>query len=108
IGVKLFLHALHENELGFINGGEPVGVPTVSTPLSLIVILSVLIVTVIASLASPKGRAVALAADPEAAKDGDDGGHAGPGGGSDHTGTDDSGQQHSEAAPGDADAGDRR
>ena len=24
IGVKLFLHALHENELPFINGGEPI------------------------------------------------------------------------------------
>ena len=59
IGVKLILHALHENELGFINGGEAVGVPTVSTPVSLIVILGILIVTVVASLASPKGRAVA-------------------------------------------------
>ena len=59
IGAKLILHALHENELGFINGGEAVGVPTVSTPVSLIVILGILIVTVIASLASPKGRAIA-------------------------------------------------
>src|ERR1700757_2834242 len=27
IGVKLILHALHENRVPFINGGEPVGVP---------------------------------------------------------------------------------
>ena len=23
IGVKLILHAMHENELGFVNGGQP-------------------------------------------------------------------------------------
>ena len=35
IGVKLVLHALHENELPFINGGEPVDVPDISSLLSL-------------------------------------------------------------------------
>jgi tellurite resistance protein TerC len=57
IGVKLILHALHENNVLFINGGEPVDVVEIGTGLSLIVIVGVLLVTVIASLASPKGRA---------------------------------------------------
>lgn len=57
IGVKLILHALHENEFGFINGGEPVPVVEVSTGLSLGVILGVLTVTVVASLLSPAGKA---------------------------------------------------
>ncbi|MDA0632199.1 TerC family protein [Nonomuraea sp. MCN248] len=57
IGVKLILHALHENNVPFINDGEPVPVVEVSTGLSLIVIVTALLVTVIASLASTKGRA---------------------------------------------------
>lgn len=57
IGVKLVLHALHENNLPFINGGEPVPVVEISTGLSLTVILGVLVVTVIASMVSPKGMA---------------------------------------------------
>ncbi|WP_114560538.1 TerC family protein [Desertihabitans aurantiacus] len=56
IGVKLVLHALHENNVPFINGGEPVDVFEVSTGLSLAVILGVLLVTVVASLLSPRGR----------------------------------------------------
>ena len=56
IGVKLVLHALHENNVPFINDGEPVPVVEISTGLSLTVILGVLVVTVIASLVSPKGR----------------------------------------------------
>ncbi|GAA4523835.1 TerC/Alx family metal homeostasis membrane protein [Brachybacterium paraconglomeratum] len=60
IGVKLVIHALHENDLPFINGGEPVlGVPEITTGLSLTVIIGVLTVTVLASLLSPKGRAQA-------------------------------------------------
>ncbi|HJG92010.1 MAG TPA: TerC family protein [Brachybacterium massiliense] len=60
IGVKLVFHALHENELGFINGGEPVhAVPEITTAFSLTVIITVLTITVIASLISPKGRAQA-------------------------------------------------
>ena len=39
IGVKLVLHALHENELPFINGGEHVHVPEIPTLLSLGVII---------------------------------------------------------------------
>lgn len=50
IGVKLVLHALHENELPFINGGEAVHVPEISSLLSLAVIIVTLAVTAIASL----------------------------------------------------------
>ena len=57
IGVKLVLHALHENTLPFVNGGQPLPVPEISTALSLIVIIGVLAVTVIASLISPAGKA---------------------------------------------------
>ncbi|GAB04619.1 tellurite resistance protein TerC [Gordonia amarae] len=54
IGVKLVLHALHENTLPFINGGEHVSVPEVSTPLSLSIIVGTLVITTIASLISSK------------------------------------------------------
>ena len=50
IGVKLVLHALHENELPFINGGEHVPVPEIPTLLSLGVIIVVLVITTVASL----------------------------------------------------------
>lgn len=57
IGVKLILHALHENNLPFINNGEHVPVVEISTPVSLSVIIGTLVVTVVASLTSAKGRA---------------------------------------------------
>jgi tellurite resistance protein TerC len=57
IGVKLILHALHENNLPFINDGEHVPVVEISTGLSLTVIIGVLLVTVLASIYSPKGKA---------------------------------------------------
>ena len=57
IGVKLILHAMHENNVPFINGGEPVDVVEISTIVSLAVIVLVLIVTVVTSLLSPRGRA---------------------------------------------------
>ncbi|NGY65099.1 TerC family protein [Lentzea sp. NEAU-D13] len=57
IGVKLILHALHENNLPFINNGQPVDVVEISTGLSLSVIIGVLLVTVIASMTSAWGRA---------------------------------------------------
>jgi tellurite resistance protein TerC len=57
IGVKLILHALHENTLPFINDGQHVNVVEVSTQVSLSVILGVLVVTVLASIFSPKGKA---------------------------------------------------
>ncbi|MFC6354443.1 TerC family protein [Rothia nasimurium] len=59
IGVKLLLHALHSNTLPFVNDGHPVHVVEVGIELSLAVIVGVLIVTVLASLYSPKGRALA-------------------------------------------------
>ncbi|SMD22780.1 TerC family protein [Kibdelosporangium aridum] len=57
IGVKLILHALHENNVPFINNGQPVNVAEISTGLSLTVIFGVLLITVIASLTSTWGRA---------------------------------------------------
>jgi tellurite resistance protein TerC len=57
IGAKLVLHALHENNVPFINNGQPVEVAEISTGLSLVVIFTVLVVTVVASLTSKWGRA---------------------------------------------------
>ncbi|WP_295643193.1 TerC family protein [uncultured Corynebacterium sp.] len=59
IGVKLVLHALHENNLPFINGGENVHVPEVSVEMSLIVIVGVLILTTVLSLTIGNKRAAA-------------------------------------------------
>ena len=50
IGVKLVLHALHENEVPFINGGEHVPVWEIPTLLSLGVIIVTLAITAAASL----------------------------------------------------------
>ena len=50
IGVKLVLHALHTNELPFINGGEHFDVPEIPTLLSLGVIVGILSVTAVVSL----------------------------------------------------------
>ncbi|ONM47900.1 TerC family protein [Nocardia donostiensis] len=57
IGVKLVLHALHENNVPFINDGQPVPVTEVSTGMSLALIVAVLVVTTVASLLSPSGKA---------------------------------------------------
>ncbi|OMC27014.1 TerC family protein [Mycobacterium colombiense] len=57
IGIKLILHALHENNVPFINDGEPVTLVEIGTYLSLGVIVGVLLVTVVASLLSPVGKA---------------------------------------------------
>lgn len=56
IGVKLILHALHENELPFINGGEPVPVPEVSTWVSLGFIVTAMAVATLASVWSVRRR----------------------------------------------------
>ncbi|MEU4607813.1 TerC family protein [Kribbella sp. NPDC023972] len=56
IGAKLVLHALHENNLPFINGGDHVDVAEISTGLSLVVIIAVLVITVLTSLFSTRGR----------------------------------------------------
>jgi tellurite resistance protein TerC len=51
IGVKLILHALHENTLPFVNGGEHVtGVPDLPIWVSLTAIVGILAVTTVASL----------------------------------------------------------
>jgi tellurite resistance protein TerC len=57
IGVKLVLHAMHENNVPFINDGENIKVVEISTGVSLTLIISILAITVAASLLSPKGRA---------------------------------------------------
>ncbi|SDE64400.1 tellurite resistance protein TerC [Blastococcus fimeti] len=52
IGAKLVIHALHTNELPFVNGGEHITViPEIPTWLSLAVILVTLVGTTVASLA---------------------------------------------------------
>ncbi len=51
IGVKLFLHALHQNQLPFINEGQPVSwAPEISTGMSLAVIVLSMVVAAGASL----------------------------------------------------------
>ncbi|WP_378147272.1 TerC family protein [Cnuibacter sp. UC19_7] len=51
IGVKLVLHALHENEVFFINGGHPIEwAPDIGTWTSLAVIVGAMAVATIASL----------------------------------------------------------
>lgn len=55
IGIKLILTALKENELPFLNGGEPVGwAPEIPIWLSLVVIVAALGVTAVASLAKTR------------------------------------------------------
>lgn len=59
IGVKLVLHALHENQLPFVNGGQHVGwAPDIPIWLSLAVILGTLAVTTAASLFAVRRRAL--------------------------------------------------
>ena len=61
IGAKLVIHALHTNELPFVNGGEHVtAIPEISTPISLAVILGTLLVTTVASLAHRRSEPVAV------------------------------------------------
>ena len=60
IGVKLILHALHENNLPFINDGEHVNVWEVPTFVSLGVIIAILTVTIVASLVRPHGKAMTV------------------------------------------------
>nr|WP_209067690.1 TerC family protein [Arthrobacter pigmenti] len=75
IGVKLILHALHENELPFINGGQHIEwAPVIPTFVSLGIIMGIIVVAVVASLLSPKGKQAKvdaeLAADAESARTG--------------------------------------
>ncbi|KQN99565.1 tellurium resistance protein TerC [Arthrobacter sp. Leaf234] len=51
IGVKLVLHAMHVNELPFINGGEHIEwAPEIPTFVSLAVIIATIVIAVVASL----------------------------------------------------------
>src|SRR6476619_807657 len=55
IGLKLILHAMHENELPFINGGQPISwAPDIPILASLGTILGILAITTIASLIASK------------------------------------------------------
>ncbi|MDN5938063.1 MAG: TerC/Alx family metal homeostasis membrane protein [Salinisphaera sp.] len=58
IGLKLIFHAMHGNELGWINGGEPIHwAPEIPTWLSLLVIIGILLITTVASLIKSRGQA---------------------------------------------------
>ncbi|HEY2556949.1 MAG TPA: TerC family protein [Diaminobutyricibacter sp.] len=62
IGLKLVFHALHTNEVPFINGGQPVEwAPEISTWTSLAVILSSMAVATIASLVKLRITGVSVA-----------------------------------------------
>ena len=80
IGIKLVIHALHTNELPFINGGEHITlIPEIPTWLSLLVILLTLIVTTVLSLRKNKKDAAAGHTSPTGLEDkgaGRDGLHA--------------------------------
>lgn len=65
IGVKLVLHALHENSLPFINGGEHVSVPEIPIWLSLTVIVATLALTTVLSLTVGAAKAPQSAHRPE-------------------------------------------
>ena len=71
IGFKLVNHALHTNELSFINGGEHwTAVPEPSIPFSLGFIVVVIVITVAASLAvSARRWARARQAEAESARE---------------------------------------
>jgi tellurite resistance protein TerC len=57
IGVKLILHAMHENTLPFVNGGEHVSwAPDIPIWVSLVVIVGTLAVTTVLSLAADRRR----------------------------------------------------
>jgi tellurite resistance protein TerC len=59
IGVKLFFHAMHVNELPFINGGEHIDwAPEISTWMSLgVIVLSMVVATVASLIASARSDA---------------------------------------------------
>lgn len=59
IGVKLVLHAMHVNELPFINGGRHIEwAPEIPTFVSLGVIIGTIVIAVVASLLSSKAPSV--------------------------------------------------
>jgi len=57
IGVKLVIHALHKNELPFLNNGEPIkAIPEIETNVSLGFIIVTLVVTTIVSLIATRDK----------------------------------------------------
>jgi tellurite resistance protein TerC len=69
IGIKLILHAMHENELPFINGGEPIPwAPDIPILISLGTIVAILGVTTVASLIASKRGVQSSSALAEALK----------------------------------------
>lgn len=63
IGAKLVIHAMHTNELPFINGGEHITIiPEVPISVSLVVILAILAITTVTSLTIGNRRAERAAA----------------------------------------------
>ena len=57
IGVKLTIHALHKNELPFINGGKHIDwLPEISTELSLGIILGTITIATVASLIATRKK----------------------------------------------------
>ncbi|GER23429.1 tellurium resistance protein TerC [Zafaria cholistanensis] len=80
IGIKLVFHAMHVNELPFINGGHHIEwVPDISTTTSLAVIVGTLVVATALSLLSPAGKKAAM--DARLARDIEIAEHANGGGG---------------------------
>jgi tellurite resistance protein TerC len=72
IGVKLILHALYENNLPFLNGGEPIhSVPDIPISVSLGAIVLILSVTTVASLVKTARDARAVV-EPEPVGAGED------------------------------------
>ncbi|MCD7100918.1 TerC/Alx family metal homeostasis membrane protein [Pseudoclavibacter sp. 13-3] len=58
IGVKLVFHAMHVNELPFLNGGQPITwAPEISTLTSLLVILASMVTATVASLVKARREA---------------------------------------------------
>ena len=73
IGVKLVFHALHVNELAFINGGQPLlWIPEIPISFSLIFIAATVTVATVASLfktRNQKGPSAPAPSDPSITKD---------------------------------------
>lgn len=74
IGVKLVFHALHVNELAFINGGQPIlWIPEIPISFSLIFIAATITVATVASLLKTRGNqkrpSVSAPGDPSITKD---------------------------------------
>ena len=67
IGLKLVLHAMHVNELPFINNGEHIEwAPEIPTWLSLLVILGTLTIATVASLAKTRRDRAEITTEPAA------------------------------------------